>query len=183
MCPQGPPVLQQQENANHSNDSCNNATTHNSHNVWSDPFYGDIPGPKAPGCIRVHCVNTGPLPINGKDDAKYGDLFAALQQHDSDIVLLQELGTNWSHMKSPLILAIDGKRTSIYTVHLYTAGIFGARDVSIKGVTPDIVGVVSGCIIAAIIAIVGILLLLQNRRALGTTEAHHHCQKQQWLYQ
>ena len=74
MCPQGPPVLQQQENANNSNDSCNNATTHNSHNVWSDPFYGDIPGPKAPGCIRVHCVNTGPLPINGKDDAKYGDL-------------------------------------------------------------------------------------------------------------
>ncbi len=65
-----------------------------------DPFYGDIPGPAREGCFRIHSINTGPMPLDDHEDnqkaSKYDDLFTAVRQYGTNILLLQEMCTNWS---------------------------------------------------------------------------------------
>ena len=63
-----------------------------------DPFFGDIPMPHEETFLRIHCLNIGGLPSITMDMFKKNDhLFTAIKQYESDIILLQELGTNWTY--------------------------------------------------------------------------------------
>ena len=86
--------LADQQRRNHqasSHHSCHDTEIHNE----NEPYFGDTPGPKRRGRLRLHCLNVNNLPLY-RGEPKDKSLFNSIRKYSSDILLLQEIGVNWS---------------------------------------------------------------------------------------
>jgi hypothetical protein len=71
-----------------------------------DPYFGDIPGPKRLTHFRLGCLNVNRVspyrdPSGERyfsDEVKHEEIFRVVDQQHLDVVLMQEVGVNWSRV-------------------------------------------------------------------------------------
>ena len=72
--------------------------------IENEPYYGDIPGPEKRNWFRIGCLNVNNISPYGKGlgprvystEGKDEGICKTIRDLHLDVLLLQELGVNWS---------------------------------------------------------------------------------------
>ena len=68
---------------------------HEEEEDYIEPYFGDLPGLVQQDHFCIGGININNLPLT-KSEGKNEELFQAVLQYDIDVLLMQELGVNWS---------------------------------------------------------------------------------------
>jgi exonuclease III len=94
-----------------------------------DPYFGDIPGPERLTHFRLGCLNVNRVspyrdPSGERyyfDEVKHEEIFRVVEQQHLDVVLMQEVGVNWSRVlrenqwKAQAAVQLNPAHTRSYT--------------------------------------------------------------------
>ena len=62
-------------------------------------YFGDMTRAKSEDIIRLICLNPGNIPVNHSEaDAWFDELLTNFRKYQIDVMMLQELGTNWNQV-------------------------------------------------------------------------------------
>ena len=92
----------QRRRRGHNNNSCQTQEreTNQTGQSKDNTYFGDPLGEVEDGCFRIASINVNNLSPY-KDESKDEQLFSDIKRNELDIILMQEIGVNWSQVSRP----------------------------------------------------------------------------------